>query len=425
MTNGLGPRALVAVEAACRIARANAAETVTTADLAAALLASRPLSDELGVDPPPRPDDRSRRPGAPPLRPTAGVTRVLDRARAQAEQAGRVVQAADLALALLEHEPDALGLDAEAAVRRALARELADPILEPQRLPVTAEFVLSVLGETEQVVAERAARALAERDAGAGLARALEELLAEDVGVRRVLAAHVRAGWPERPPERHVALREGTVWIGEDTECDDDLVEYLTGLFSAHWSRAAGDHEPGPSAQSLDAILVWARWRAPRVVVQVADLGRFSAGELTDPELAPLPDGGLRVTRRPSPSSRHLLRDERDPPILWDVRVTAVAGLEAAPMRNFVGHIAAQADVIDLVSWDGTPHPGTGYAATFLLRSATYDQSHARASELVRGAFDAIAADLVAGFTGLSFELYPFDGDEDARRDPPGHGRLY
>jgi len=109
---------------------------------------------------------------------------------------------------------------------------------------------------------------------------------------------------------------------------------------------------------------------------------------------------------------------------LWDVRVT-VPDIAAASVRAFVDHIAAQADVIDLVSWDGATHPRTGYAATFLLRSATYDQSHARASELVLGAFDAISADLIGGWTGLGFELYPFDGDDDARRDPPGRGRAY
>ena len=90
---------------------------------------------------------------------------------------------------------------------------------------------------------------------------------------------------PQRLPIRaQLARRDGTAWILEDTEWGElperQEAEYLTGSFSAHWSGPDGDHEPGPERQSLEDILDWARWRAPRVVVQVPGVGRISAREI-------------------------------------------------------------------------------------------------------------------------------------------------
>jgi hypothetical protein len=204
-----------------------------------------------------------------------------------------------------------------------------------------------------------------------------------------------------------------SAWIAEDSADDDFLL--ASGRFRAHIEIDLGDESRlGEELEdaSLEEALQWARQRAPRVLVRLWDTDYFSAGEINpDPErFSPLPPDALTAGPRRPRGLEALDNTEKDPPVLWDVRLHAQDGADEAAFRA-------------VVEADPRTHPvppeaidGRLQGVRVLVQASTQDQAGAIADEISQHAQRASGAPIPTPPPGgwmlaAGYEVYPFAPD--------------
>ena len=130
-------------------------------------------------------------------------------------------------------------------------------------------------------------------------------------------------------------MADCVAWLAENSDGGDFLL--ASGRF-----RGYIDLGPGVGDELLDAgleeALEWARERAPVVLIRLWDSDYFSAGE-RNPEpgrFQEWPAEGIGVRRRRPRGLGALDNTEGDPPVAWDVRLTADPAVDQGAFRSAV-----------------------------------------------------------------------------------------
>lgn len=199
----------------------------------------------------------------------------------------------------------------------------------------------------------------------------------------------------------------GTVWIAEDVDPMDSLL--LTGRFSGYLERGGRTRDRFEDLEVEDAIS-WGRARAAKVLIRTGDSGcYFSAGE-RNPDPHAYPDWSpatLRLERRRPGGFEALDNTERDPPTLWDVRLSAELPCQASA-RPFHERIRSDPAVQNVEA----PAPAyPALSAAFLVEASTRGQAQEIADRILTDALSALAEALTASDAGYGVvaeaEVYP------------------
>jgi hypothetical protein len=176
------------------------------------------------------------------------------------------------------------------------------------------------------------------------------------------------------------------VYIAELEDFEGSSI--LTGRFRAHVESEDDGLGEEIEDVSADEAIAWGRERADVVLIRTGDSDYYSAGA-ENPDLDDLPEwppADLRLERRRARGFEAMDNHEDDPPVLWDVRVSAeVSKLSRAkPFRDALRDHPATRDV---------RAPARGYpraSASFLVEASTYGQAQAVAHELFEHALQAL-----------------------------------
>jgi hypothetical protein len=152
-------------------------------------------------------------------------------------------------------------------------------------------------------------------------------------------------------------------YVSEEIDYDENRWPCATAMFSV----SVQGEEPkelaaSPAPLGLPDAVVFAARHADRIIVRVADRWEstlYSAGpeRVEDMPLLPV---GLKLARRRAPGWEFVDRAPSDPPIEWDVKVTA-GQQRGAPVRDFPQRFAEhlQHDVsVRCIEW--VPYGGGG-----------------------------------------------------------------
>jgi hypothetical protein len=202
------------------------------------------------------------------------------------------------------------------------------------------------------------------------------------------------------------SAREGTVWIAEDVDREDSLL--LTGRFSGYLDRGERLEERFEDLDAEDAI-AWGSARASTVLIRTGDSGcYFSAGEHNpNPERFPeWSSADLRLERRRPRGFEALDNTERDPPVLWDVRIQA----DLAPPQD-MGPFHERIRTHPAVQDPRVPAPGyPAPSAAFLVAASTHKHAQEIAdvilTEAVAVIVDALPSSHLGSWT-CGAEVYP------------------
>jgi hypothetical protein len=207
---------------------------------------------------------------------------------------------------------------------------------------------------------------------------------------------------------------DGTVWISEDADRDEPML--LRGRFSGHLEQDKRLRETFHGLEADEAV-AWGRARAATVLIRTGDSDYYSAGERNpDPEAYPVwPPPHIRLERRRPRGFEALDNTERDPPVLWDVRLQVEASnqLGASAFREEIRSHPAALSV-------QTPAPGYPIAsAALLIETATYNQATEVANGILQKALEAFAETLpkngARSFCG-GVEVYPHRPSSPVKR---------
>jgi hypothetical protein len=199
----------------------------------------------------------------------------------------------------------------------------------------------------------------------------------------------------------------GTVWIAEDPDRMDSLL--LTGRFSGYLERGGRTPDRFEDLEVKEAI-AWGRARAAKVLIRTGDSGcYFSAGE-RNPDRHEYPDwspAALRLERRRPGGFEALDNTERDPPALWDVRLSA-----DLPCQAGAGPFHERIRSDPAVQKVEAPAPASpALSAAFLVEASTHEQAREIAERILSGALGALAEALPACDAGYGVvaqaEVYP------------------
>jgi hypothetical protein len=175
-----------------------------------------------------------------------------------------------------------------------------------------------------------------------------------------------------------------TAWVSEDTDFTERGFCGL-GTFSA---SVQGPDVPDPwpwiSSVSIDEALVWARARAPRVIVRYvapeSGPAAFTAGDEAARtnlkgdgpivDLPPWPPAGLDLTPGRNPGWEFMERTDSDPPIQWDVKVTLRAPDDELDPDALVAALRTHPD-LTLVEWYANDCYGDAFRALITVWAAT------------------------------------------------------
>ena len=184
-------------------------------------------------------------------------------------------------------------------------------------------------------------------------------------------------------------MGDGIVFIAEDSDPDDMFM--LSGRFSAHWESDDGKHfREGPEQVSAEEAIAWGRTQTDVVQIRVGEEDFYYSAGVRQPENEELPEwpqGGILLARRRAPSMAYLDRTADDPPITWEVRISADLPAERLQRPRFVerlsGAVAADPNSSDLeIPDERIDDEEPTLLASFLVQARTWDEANTLADAI-------------------------------------------
>ena len=200
--------------------------------------------------------------------------------------------------------------------------------------------------------------------------------------------------------------QRGGVFLAENEDRDADGAVTFLATFRGYHDAGAGGIQEEVSELALNEAISWARARAARVWIRLADSGYYAAGEEVDGDTPPWQPRDLpELTRRRPKGEEWRDRSEDEPPIMWSttVHLTPPTIDHAAEFDAIVERVAQEAGaawsadaleaaVADIrqqqqsgtsTGWVTYHHPG--YRLTLRVNAATAESAR-------RAALDRVSA---------------------------------